>query len=418
MRSVLAFLSALLLPLLAWPQTQLLRHELLEVLPKAKFDSLLKVQHVPQSLAPVRFDVAIFEVDYQTRWHDGSSVMASGLVMIPQACGEPAPMLAYGHGTRLHRERVFGMKGEEAICAFYAADGYIVAMPDYLGLGRGEGRHLYHHAQTEATCMVDLLQCAKELAQKSSCELSGQLFISGYSQGGHVAMATHKYLQEHPNELGMQVTASAPMSGAYDLAGVQGEVMFKPYEYPGYLPYLLFSYQEVYHPAPDSAAYFLPQYHAAIVPLLDGNHRLKEVSPLMPEVPAEALYPQLLKDFLADPAHPMRLAMQENTLTDWVPDSPVMMCYCKADEQVNYKNALVTEQAMQAAGAKDVRAYKVSRRLRHGPCGLYANMYAKLWFNEIRDGKKAGKPGRAKDRFLVGLSKAFFKQKKSKKKQG
>lgn len=417
MRSVFALLSGFLIPLACWSQGQLIRQELLEVVPKAKFDSLLQAQHVPSRLAPVRYDVAVYEVDYQTRWHDGSKLMASGLVMMPQNCSTPAPMLAYGHGTRLHRKREFSMMGEEAISAFYATDGYVVVMPDYVGLGRGDKHHLYHHALTEATCMVDLLQCAKGMAKASNLGLSGQLFISGYSQGGHVAMATHKYLQEHPEELGMQVTASAPMSGAYDLAGVQGEVMFKPYEYPGYLPYLLFSYQEVYHIAPDSASYLLPEYYQAIAPLYDGEHRLREISPLMPAVPAEAMNPVMLKAYMDDPAHPMRAAMQENTLKDWVPEAPVMMCYCKGDEQVSYRNAIVTEKAMRSAGASQVMAYKVSRRFRHGPCGLYASMYSKLWFNDIRDGKGPGKPGNAWDRFLMGMSKLFFKQGKPKKKQ-
>jgi hypothetical protein len=416
MRSTLALFLGFLIPMGMLAQGELIRQQLLQVVPKALFDSLLHAQHVPARLAPVRYDVAIYEVDYQTRWHDGSPLMASGLVMLPQNCDVAAPLLAYGHGTRLHRKRVFEMKGEEAICAFYATDGYVVAMPDYLGLGRGERRHLYHHAETEATCMVDILKCAKVIASESKTALSGQLFISGYSQGGHVAMATHKYLQSHPAELGMQVTASAPMSGAYDLAGVQGEVMFKPYEYPGYLPYLLFSYQEVYHLAQDSASYLLPQYYQAIAPLYDGEHRLREISPLMPAIPAEAMNPEMLKAFLQDPAHPMRQAMQKNTLKDWLPQAPVMMCYCKGDEQVSYKNALVTEKAMRNAGASQVKAYKVSRRLRHGPCGLYASMYAKLWFSEIRDGKAAGKPGKAWDRFLLSMSKLFFKQGKPKKK--
>ncbi|MBL0019705.1 MAG: hypothetical protein IPP17_25555 [Bacteroidetes bacterium] len=86
-----------------------------------------------------------------TRWSDGSSVMASGLIFCRMPL-EAIPLVAYGHGTRLQKERLWNMKGEESICAFFAADGYAVAMPDYLGLGRGERNHLYHHANTEATC--------------------------------------------------------------------------------------------------------------------------------------------------------------------------------------------------------------------------------------------------------------------------
>src|SRR5690606_21601138 len=41
-----------------------------------------------------------------------------------------------------------------------------------------------------------------------------QLFLTGYSEGGYVAMATHRAMQA----AGMHVTASAPMSGPYALA--------------------------------------------------------------------------------------------------------------------------------------------------------------------------------------------------------
>ncbi len=63
-------------------------------------------------------------------------------------------------------------------------------------------------------------------------------------------MATHKYIQEKMSG-SMQVTASSPMSGPYDLSGVQSTVMFEKYSHPGYLPYLLNSYNEVYKIIPD-----------------------------------------------------------------------------------------------------------------------------------------------------------------------
>ena len=50
-------------------------------------------------------------------------------------------------------------------------------------------------------------------------------------------MAVHKYIQEHP-EAGLSVTASSPMSGAYDMVGAQSETMFQEYTQPWYLPYL------------------------------------------------------------------------------------------------------------------------------------------------------------------------------------
>ena len=85
----------------------------------------------------------------------------------------------------------------------------------------------------------------KELNLKIKVSQNDLLFATGYSQGGHATMGFHKTVQEEYSEE-FKITASAPMSGAYDLAGVQEETMFKEYSHPGYLPYLFFSFQEVY----------------------------------------------------------------------------------------------------------------------------------------------------------------------------
>lgn len=396
---------------------KLVRQTLVATITQSTFDSLLKAQHVPKRLAPVRYDVDVFEVDYKTKWWDGSTILASGLVFLPHAPKEPIALLGYGHGTRLQKERLWKMQGEESICAFFATDGYAVAMPDYIGLGRGERNHLYHHAATEAGCTVDLLLAVQEMNRALGYAESGQLFLSGYSQGGHAAMATHRALQLQP-VAGLKVTASAPMSGAYDLAGVQGGVMVKPYENPGYLPYLLFSFQEVYHLAADSSSFFKAPYDQSILPYFDGVHKLKELNAVMPPVPSAVLRDEAWKSFQEDPKNPLRLALAENTLIHWAPEQPVLMCYCKADEQVDYRNALVARDSMEALGSKVISVRRAGKRFRHGPCALYTSMYAKMWFDSFRRGSTTGEPGPAWDRFLISVSKAFFKQKKPKRLKG
>lgn len=399
------FLLFLLIPLFSIGQGKLLNQQLVTTIKTEQFDSILTARHVPKRLAPVRFDVAIYDIQYSTRWHDGSAVMASGLVMVPLESKQPASLLAYAHGTRLQKERAFSIVGEEALGAFYATDGYAVIMPDFLGLGTGERRHLYHHAESEATCVVDMILAAKELYKQIGTTLSEQLFLTGYSQGGHVAMASHRYIQNHAAETGLKVTASVPMSGAYDLLGVQGELMFQPYEYSGYLPYLLYSFQEVYKLAPDTSHILQAKYHEAIMPFFDGKHRLREMSAVLPKIPADALNPALLKAYQSDPNHPMRKIMEENSVMDWVPEAPVMMCYCKSDEQVNYKNSIVAEQRMNELGAENVKAKMAGRRFKHGPCALYTSLYAKMWLDSIRDGHPKGKKGPLWNRFLISLSK-------------
>ena len=396
------------MPLYSAPK--LIEAKLIATLQPAQLDSMRKFYHVPRKLAPVQYAVDVYDVLYHTAWSDGSPIVASGFVLVPNGSKGPVPLLSYNHGTRLKKAREWALAGEEAVCSYYASDGYVVAMPDYVGLRRGERSHLYHHAATEALATVDLLRATRELLDQVGKSWSGQLFLTGYSQGGHAAMATHKYIQERLNGE-FTVTASAPMSGAYDLAGVQGQVINKPYSQPGYLPYMLYSFQAAYHPLRDSADYFQSPYDTLLPRLFSGEYHLKDISSKMPSVPSEMLKPELLSGYLADSSNPLRLLMVENSLVDWAPDAPVLLCYCKADEQVNYRNSLVAYTRMHALGSTQVQKRMAGRRYQHGPCSIFTSIYARMWFDSIRHGHPTGKKGPLWNRFLTRMSKLAIPQK-------
>lgn len=141
-----------------------------------------------------------------------------------------------------------------SFCLAHATDGYAAMYPDYYGIGKGEGKHLYQHAWSEAYAFIYMLYAVDELNQKLNVKSNGQLFLTGYSQGGHASLAAHKYLQEL-NDPRFQVTASSPMSGAYDMTGEQEKYMFQEYPRPFYLPYLILSYQEAYKILPNEDIY-------------------------------------------------------------------------------------------------------------------------------------------------------------------
>jgi len=79
--------------------------------------------------------------------------------------------------------------------SLFATTGYAAVVPDYLGLGDSPGLQLYHHARSEATACVDLLRAARTWCASNNVELNDQLFLAGYSHGGHVTMALHRELE-------------------------------------------------------------------------------------------------------------------------------------------------------------------------------------------------------------------------------
>jgi fermentation-respiration switch protein FrsA (DUF1100 family) len=67
---------------------------------------------------------------------------------------------------------------------------------------------------TVASASLDLLKAAKTLAERRKITLDSRILVTGFSQGGHTAMALGAALQRDPE---LDVAAIAPVSGPFDL---------------------------------------------------------------------------------------------------------------------------------------------------------------------------------------------------------
>lgn len=372
---------------------------------------------VPRWVAPARYAVDIYEVIYASTYHDGSPITASGLYFVPIDTKDPMPLLSFQHGTTLRRDRGgLGFWGEQNFCMGFAADGYAVAYPDYFGLGKSEGKHLYCHAESQSQAVMDMLRAVREINKELRLDMNGQLFLTGYSQGGHVTMGTHRDMQEQFSDE-FKVTACSPMSGPYDLSGVQSLVMTKEYSDPGYLPYLLTSYNEVYKLYGKLDDAFIAPYDSIITQYYTGQYELSEVNHFFPKVPQQMVRKELVEAYFKDPQSPLRQVLKANDVYDWTPESPTLLCFCKGDEQVTYKNAEVAYNKMRSNGSRWVQKRHAARKFGHVECSFYTAIYTKLWFDSFvakeRHCKKVprlGRQGNNWQRFLLNLSKGFVKK--------
>jgi len=262
--------------------------------------------------------------------------------------------------------------------------GYVAAIPDYLGLGDSPGLHPYHHASSEATAGVDMLRAARAYCASSSIALNGQLFLCGYSQGGHATMALHRELEAyHTNEF--TITASAPMAGAYDLSGVTAEDMLggRPQPNPYYFAYLLAAYQAVYHFAPNLADLLAPPYNATLPPLLNGQYTGGQINAAMPADARLVLKPAVLAALQSDPNHPLRIALRDNDLYLWTPRAPMRLHHCSGDQDVVFANSQVAWESFRSRGAQ-VELLDPLPGGGHGDCVMPALLLAKAWFDSLK----------------------------------
>ncbi|MCH2020899.1 MAG: alpha/beta hydrolase [Saprospiraceae bacterium] len=402
----------------AKPKLTLKSYELVKTISVEIIDSIRKSRKVPKSLLPVRYAVKVYEVIYNSKHIDGSNIIASGLYFVPVNPDSEVPLLSYHHGTLIKKEREIGFWREQNFCIGFATTGYAVARPDYHGLGKGEGRHLYCHAESESEAVLNMLRAVQELNEIYGYNVSNKLFLTGYSQGGHATLAVQKKIQEQVVKE-FQVIASAPMSGPYNLDGMQEDIMNRAYSHPSYLPYLIYGYQDAYNLFDNVNDVFAPPYDSILPQLYEGAHTLKYINTLLPDVPNQLIAKDFLADFNNNPQSGLAQMIHENNVYDWTPERPVMFCYCKGDRQVNYKqNAKIAYKTMKNNGAKFIRKRTASGRLGHIPCAYVSVMYTRLYFDSfykrIIKGKKLPKKGRRGDwgnRVLLDLARTFSKGK-------
>jgi len=328
----------------------------------------------PPGLLTLRYPVDLYKVRYlSVNPSNNQPVEASGALAVPRGLTCELPLSSYQHGTIAEKDDVPSRNNQEAnIGKVFSSTGYVVCMPDYIGLGDSPGLHPYVHARSEADASLDLLRAARELQDSLNFALNAQLFIFGYSQGGHATMALHKLIQEeYPFEF--QVTCSVPCSGPYDLSGVQAEVITSDNEYPtpGYLPYVVLAYQSVYGNLYNNLSeVFIPPYDTLLSQLFDGTYSMGYINNQVPSIPNQILVEGQLDDFETNVDNPIRIALEDNDLWDWTPQAPVRIMYCDGDDQVNYQNAVVAYERFVENGAPDVQSFNFGP-FNHGDCVLF-----------------------------------------------
>jgi hypothetical protein len=376
---------------LAWPSDRGTVETLARIrdFTREDIEALLAEYGVP-GVAPA--PVTAWKIVYRTVDARGAPTIASALLVAPTGpeFDRPLPLASYQHGTVTRREDVPSRLNTEGdIGLMLGASGYITILPDYIGLGDSPGFHPYHHAKSQATAVVDALRAARDALPSLESEWNGQLFLLGYSQGGHATLAAQRELETlHVDEF--PLTASAPAAGAYDLSGVTATDLLSGREPPNpyQTAYLLRAYTELYNLAPSFADILREPYSTTLPPLFDGTHGSGEINAVLPARPVEILKPEVLQAFTEDPDHPLWAALRENDLhRGWVPETPTRFYHCKGDRDVIIANSEVAVAAFQAAGATNVELLDPFPLpiLDHTTCAPFALLSAKDWFDSLVD---------------------------------
>jgi hypothetical protein len=338
-----------------------------------------------------QYDVNWYKIVYETIDPLGGRTTASGGLFLPAQTGINWPLVSYSHGTLTQTNQVPSALNfpptEDAFAGLaFASVGYACVAADLLGLGSSPGLHPYLHARSEATASVDMLRAARNYCASNSIGLNGQIFVTGYSQGGHTAMALHRELEKyHTNEF--TVTASAPMAGPYDMSGVEMNDMLSPRCHPNpyYSAYVLIAYQSVYALAPSWSDLVVPPYSSTLPPLFDGNTSGSTINGAMPACNLSTiLWPAAVSSLTNDPGSPLYQALRDNDLYRWKPVAPMRLYHCSGDLDVLPANSQVAYNSFKAQGASRVQLNDPQPGADHSGCAIPSLEAAKAWFDTLK----------------------------------
>ncbi|MDH3652037.1 MAG: T9SS type A sorting domain-containing protein [Saprospiraceae bacterium] len=342
---------------------------------------------------PAQNGIRTHKIMYLTTGIDNLPDTASGLFVLPTD-GAIKGIIAYQHGTTDGPDDVpSNLNGGAALPIAYGGQGFAVCAADYLGLGDSRGFHPYLHAATEARAGIDMLLASIEVAAAEETFFTN-IFVAGYSQGGHAAMALAQAIQERETD-DLWLTAAAPMSGPYDLSGVMTDLVLtdSSYSFVAYMIYVVMGYQEVYgNLYNDISDIIRPQFLEDVLSFRDDEIGLFELNDLLIEqlvldfgasIPSKLFSEEFIEAFTNDSTFALNVALKENDTYRWIPDMPMRLFYCTADEQVPFMNSLVAEAYMNENGAMDVQAFNLNSAASHAECALPAFLSSTIFFTSF-----------------------------------
>ncbi|MDH6499806.1 alpha/beta hydrolase [Streptomyces sp. SAI-149] len=305
----------------------------------------------------VRYGLRAYRLTYRTVGPHGEPTTATGLLTLPKGGAHRLDLVSDTHGTMVDRDYAPSASEDFGRVPSYlnAAAGRAVAAPDYLGLGGGPGLHPYMDTASSVTASVDMLRAARAAADRLGRPLTGDVYATGFSQGGQVAMALGKALDGGADRH-FRLRALAPVSGPYDLEGQEMPALFdgRVNDTSGvlYIAYWLVAQNRLHPLYKDPSDAFRAPYAGRVESLLDGSHEQEEVvKGLAPSV--ERLLTPAFQERLRHPSGAVLDAMRAADRTcDWKPPVPVRLYAGDGDTDVPVGNTRTCARTLAGQGAR------------------------------------------------------------------
>lgn len=337
--------------------------------------------------------ISSIKMKYWTKNAMGMLVQADAAVFIPHALvsSYKAPIIAIQHPTEVLRKNspskmvkykwydmTDSAQAQMHLAALIARCGYIVVLPDYLGMGDNVDVHPYCQELLADSVMdaVDAtIDVAANLKKQSTLPPAvwdeKKIMLMGFSEGGYATMITAKKMQARNDK---PVTAVAALDGPYSLSGTMRDVMLtadENFSSPYFMPYVLNAYDAAYGSTIPELKFSYSvrndvsgynDYPATLQKYMDGEHTYIQINDLMrkpfepdnykgPSTILSAGFLELLENQYSVVCETME---DNNSFIDWKPEMPLKMFHHVSDDLVPIGNMNEAEAAFKSAGSNKI----------------------------------------------------------------
>lgn len=313
-------------------------------------------------------NVNVYSVTYHTEYPKNQETTASGLFIIPVDYNEKNPIVVYTHATctedkapSLVRSISFNDPFEEVYlcCAMASIYNCPVLLPDYIGYGASDHIvHPYIHTESLGQASFDLIMAYKEYLTESeeyTQTFNPNIFITGYSEGGHAAVALHKTIEANPAS-GLKVDKTVAGSGPYDNENYVREVLSQnqllaSMHISSYL-WALDMFKRNFSYSKEYSDIFTEENHAI---LEKNNWDLGYLHPkkyTLSRNPAVLFTPEFIEGVIQGTDTEFIHILKSNSLVDFTPKDSLIFVYGSADDWVYPSNSINTYNTMKAKNCK------------------------------------------------------------------
>ena len=365
------------------------------------------------------FGFKAYKIPYTTTDDKGKKVKASGVMVVPTAenadgktmqtlefmKAKGLAMVVDCHGTIFSNDEapsvsIKNSASAEGVGIIYSSlSGFVTLQPDYIGFGDSKEHYqAYLLKQSSANSVVDFTKAAIEFAKANNIAIatSKDIYLTGYSQGGYVALAALKKFEAEQ----YNVIMATPMAGPYLLDPIAGTVLSSDtIKVPSFMAAVAYAYAKTYDK--DVKELIQEPYASKLPSLYNGSLIRPEIDKeLTTKIKGDG---GLFTDSIATNYQGswFQKSLQANSVVDFTPKTAVEMLHCLGDDVVDYNVSKGTRDAfVNQLGANHVNLIPVEiaitknpltkLRLGHIDCALPSYKVSAYMFATMRKNTPLG----------------------------